>query len=81
LVFSEFFHQPETPIQDFSIREVCVRGRHCVAPRDWSRNLFVHPPSDADFPVEVAEKFDDGQPWFDIMEDFLTRRIKRIPLD
>jgi hypothetical protein len=41
----------------------------------------VHPPSDADFPVEVAEKFDDGQPWFDIMEDFLTRRIKRIPLD
>ena len=25
--------------------------------------FFMHPPSDAEFPAEVAEKFDDGQPW------------------
>ena len=48
--------------------EVCSRSRHHCAPPDrWSRNLFLHPPSDADFPAEVAEEFDDGRPWFDVV--------------
>ena len=46
------------------ISDVCARGRLCKPPGHWSRNLFIHPPSDAEFPPEVAEKFDDGQPWF-----------------
>ena len=46
------------------ISDVCARGRLCKPPDHWSRNLFIHPPSDAEFPPEVAEKFDDGQPWF-----------------
>ena len=44
------------------ISDVCARGRLCKPPDHWSRNLFIHPPSDAEFPPEVAEKFDDGQP-------------------
>ena len=44
--------------------EVCARGRHCVPPDNWSRNHFLHPPSDAGFPAEVAVEFDDGRPWF-----------------
>ena len=51
------------------MREVCARGRHCVPPDHWSRNLFLHPPSDADFPAEVAEKFNDGHPWFQFIDE------------
>ena len=46
------------------ISDVCARGRLCKPPDHWSRNLLIHPPGDAEFPAEVAEKFDDGQPWF-----------------
>ena len=49
-------------------RGVCARGRPCTPPNHWPCNLFVSPPSDAEIPVEVAENFDDGQPWFDINE-------------
>ena len=36
--------------------EVCPRSRHCAPPDHWSRNLFLHPPSDADFLEEVVNK-------------------------
>ena len=49
------------------MREQCPRGRHCVPPDHWSRNLFAYPPSDAELPDEVADNFDDGQPWFNVM--------------
>ena len=29
----------------------------------------MHPPSDAEIPAKVAEKFDDGQPWFSVMDE------------
>ena len=51
--------------------DVCARGRPCSPPDHWSRNLFVHPPSDAEFPAEVAAKFDEGHPWFDVMGDIM----------
>ena len=57
--------------QAISIREswkseVCARGRPCKPPEHWARNLLIEPPSDEEFPAEVAENFDEGQPWFDI---------------
>ena len=36
----------------------------------WQRNFFVYRPSDADFLEEVADKFDDDQPWFDLIDRF-----------
>ena len=49
--------------------EVCARGRLCKPPDHWSRNLFQDPPSDAEFPAEIAEKFDDGQPWYNAADE------------
>ena len=51
------------------ISNVCARGRLCKPPDHWSRNRFQDPPSDAEFPAEIAEKFDDGQPWFNAMDE------------
>ena len=51
------------------ISEVCARGRLCKPPDHWSRNLFQDPPSDAEFPAEIAEKFDDGQPWYNAADE------------
>ena len=48
--------------------EVCARGRPCEPPEHWARNLLIELPSDEEFPAEVAENFDEGQPWFDIIE-------------
>jgi len=63
---SSFLRQA-TALRESWMSEVCARGRDCVPPDQWSRNLFLHPPSDADFPAEVAEEFDDGRPWFDVI--------------
>ena len=46
--------------------EVCARGRPCKPPEHQARNLLIEPPSDEEFPAEVAENFDEGQLWFDI---------------
>ena len=27
------------------------------------------PPSDAEYPAEIAEKFDDGQPWYNATDE------------
>ena len=66
------------------MKEVWARVRHCTAPSHWSRNLFVHPPCDAEFPAVVAEKFDDGQPWpislKDIMENSAWGRYHQLQL-
>ena len=39
------------------MRETCARGRPCTPPDHWPCNLLEFPPSDADFPVEIAENF------------------------
>ena len=51
------------------ISDVCARGRLCKPPNRWSRDLFQNPHSDASFPAEIVEKFDDGQPWFNAMDE------------
>ena len=53
-------------IRDSWMSEVCERGRPCKPPEHWARNFLIEPPSDEEFPAEVAENFDEGQPWFDI---------------
>jgi len=59
------------------ISEVCARGRLCKPPDHWSRNLFQDPPSDAEFPAEIAEKFDDGQPWYDAADELSCFKLWR----
>ena len=63
------FIRQAVALRESWIRDVCARGRLCKPPDHWSLNLFIHPPSDAEFPPEVAEKFDDGQPWFNVMDE------------
>ena len=60
---SSFIRQAMS-LRESWMREVCARGRHCPAPDQWKRNLFVHPPNDAVFPE--AEHFDEGWPWFQV---------------
>ena len=59
------------------ISNVCARGRLCKPPDHWSRNLFQDPPSDAEFPAEIAEKFDDGQPWFNATDELSCGELWR----
>ena len=62
---SSFIRQAMS-LRECWMREVCARGHHCTAPDHWKRNLFVHPPNNADFPGEVAGYFDEGWPWFQV---------------
>ena len=55
-------------IRESWMRKVCARGRPCVPPEHWARNLLTHPPSDEEFPDDVAENFNEGQPWFDVFD-------------
>ena len=66
--FGSFIRQA-IALRESWISGVCARGRPCKPPDHWSRNLFSHPLSDAEIPAEVAEKFDDGQPWFNVMDE------------
>ena len=62
------FIRQEISIRESWMSEVCARGRPCEPPEHWARNLLIEPPSDEEFPAEVADNFDEGQPWFDIIE-------------
>ena len=42
----------------------------------WA-DLFQDPPSDAEFPAETAEKFDDGQPWYNAADELSCFKIWR----
>ena len=42
---------------------VCVRGRLCVPPSHWHRNIFFQPVAEAEVPADVALEFDSGKPW------------------
>ena len=55
-------------LRDSWMSETSTRGRHCTLPNHWPRNLFAYPPSEAEFPAEVAELFDDDRPWFDVID-------------
>ena len=56
-------------VRESWIREAFSRCRPCFPPEHWKRNVFLHPPSDADFPAEVAENFHYGQPLFEFFDD------------
>ena len=76
--FSWYVYQAAVALRESWIRDVCARGRLCKPPDHWSRNLFIHPPSDAEFPAEIAEKFDDGQPWFNTTDELSCGDLWRV---
>ena len=43
--------------------DACVRGRLCITPSHWGRNLIRHPPSAAELPDDFEQNFPDGTPW------------------
>ena len=48
----------------------CARGAASASlPTIGHETFFQDPPSDAEFPAEIAEKFDDGQPWFNATDE------------
>ena len=67
-VFLGSFLRQAIALRGSWVSETCARGRLCAPPDHWPRDFFVYPPSDANFPEEVANKFDDGQPWFDFID-------------
>ena len=42
---------------------VCVRGRLCVPPSHWHRNIFSQPVAEDEVPADVASEFIFGKPW------------------
>ena len=42
---------------------VCVRGRPCVPPSHWNRDIFSEPVVEVEVPAGVLSKFDSGRPW------------------
>ena len=49
----------------------------CKPPEHWARNLFIDPPSDEEFPAEVAENFVDGQPWHNAPDELSCGELWR----
>ena len=39
--------------------------------------VFQDPPSDAEFPAEIAAKFDDGQPWYNATDELSCGELWR----
>ena len=64
-------------IRESWMSEVCARGRPCNPPEHWARNLFIDPPSDEEFPAEVAENFVDGQPWHNAPDELSCGELWR----
>ena len=64
-------------VRESWMSEVCARGRPCNPPEHWARNLFIDPPSDEEFPAEVAENFDDGQPWHNAPDELSCGELWR----
>ena len=64
-------------VRESWMSEVCARGRPCKPPEHWARNLFIDPPSDEEFPAEVAENFDDGQPWHNATDELSCGELWR----
>ena len=40
------------------LSNVCVRGRPCVPPSHWNRNIFFQPVVEAEFPADVSQELD-----------------------
>ena len=59
---SSFIRQATT-VRKMWLGEVCVRGRLCVPPRHWNRNIFLQPLSDNEAPENLCRDFDSGRPW------------------
>ena len=49
--------------------EMCARGRPALHLAIARETFCVQPPGDADFLAEVTEKFDDGQPWHNVIDE------------
>ena len=50
-------------IREEWLGDTCVRGRLCVPPGHWGRNLIRDPPSAAELPDDFEQFFPDGIPW------------------
>ena len=46
------------------LEDACVRGRLCITPGHWGRNLIRYPPSAAELPDDFEQSFPDGVPYF-----------------
>ena len=60
--FASYIRQATT-IRKTWLGEACVRGRLCVPPPHWNRNIFSQALADTDIPEDVATEFDSGRPW------------------
>ena len=58
------FVRQATSLRESWLKEECVRGRLCIPPDHWHRNLIRFPPSAAEFPPDFENSFTDGKPWF-----------------
>ena len=45
------------------VGNVCVRGRLCVPPSHWNRDIFSQPVAEAKVPADVARELDSGKSW------------------
>ena len=50
-------------LREIWLGDACVRGRLCIIPGQWGRNLIRCPPC-AELPHDFEQTFPDGAPWF-----------------
>ena len=60
--FATFIRQATNARKEW-LDSVCVRGRLCVPPSHWHRNIFSQPVAEAEVPADVASEFIFGKPW------------------
>ena len=60
--FATFIRQATNARKEW-LDSVCVRGRLCVPPSHWHRNIFSQPVAEAEVPADVASEFNFGKPW------------------
>ena len=58
-----FFRQVIT-LREIWLGDACVRGRICITPGHWGRNLIRCPPCAVELPHNFEQTFPDGAPWF-----------------
>ena len=55
--FATFIRQATNARKEW-LHNVCVRGRLCVPPSHWHRNIFSQPVAEAEVPADVALEFE-----------------------
>ena len=65
-------------LREIWLGDACVRGRLCITPGYWGRNLIRCPPCTEELPHNFEQTFTDGAPWFFSHESPVVRVVSAL---